>query len=137
MKIWLADDESVDLLEASAEMAIAAEEARARRVDPDGIISASHRMSVIKLTEAMRQVRAPHLKEWEDFTDAEKAEFFEALDLFQAQTDAQLRSIAFRKLRNSTFCRPPIAEEIQFRGRRLSESSQRRKNAKAPARVET
>lgn len=112
MKVWEADEESLDLMEAAAEMAIAAEGARARRADPDGIISRSHNMSKFKLQRALLELRAPHCKEWMDFTDAEKARWFEALEIFQAQSDDGLRSAAFKRLRHFGLCRHSDQEEI-------------------------
>jgi hypothetical protein len=115
MKLWEADDESLDLMEAAGEMAIAAEKARARRVDPEGIISRSHGMSAIKLQAAVAELRKPHIKAWKDFTDAEKARWTEALETFQAQTDDGLRSVAFERLRYFGLCRPSDPEEVSVR----------------------
>lgn len=115
MKLWNADDESLDLMEAAAEMSIAAMRARSRRADPDGVISASHGMSAVKLREALGELRAPHVKEWHEFTDEEKAAWYEALETFTAQKDDGFRSAAFKRLRHAGLCRPPFTREIRER----------------------
>lgn len=68
------DEEARDLLQLAAEMMHAALEARARRVDPDGIISNSVQMSRIKLEGVMNDLERPQMSEWKDFTDDEKAQ---------------------------------------------------------------
>lgn len=130
MKIWEADEESLDLMEAAAEMAIAAEAARARRADPDGIISRSHNMSKFKLQRALVELRAPHCKEWLDFTDAEKARWFEALEIFQAQSDDGLRSAAFKRLRHFGLCRHSDQEAVPYQPQAAPRSEEVGTNAK-------
>lgn len=115
MKLWNADEESVDLMEAAAEMSIAALRARSRRVDPDGVISASHGMSAVKLREALGELRAPHIKEWHEFTQDEKDHWHEALETFLAQKDEGFASAAFKRLRHAGLCRPPFTREIRER----------------------
>lgn len=62
--ILFLDPEQRDLLQASAEMAHAALDARARRVDPDGIISKSVGMSRIKVQNALAQLDLPPMVSW-------------------------------------------------------------------------
>lgn len=64
MRFITMDDEAADLLEAAAEMGHAALQARAKRRDPDEIISRSYEMSRIKTSDVIRQLREPPLGAW-------------------------------------------------------------------------
>lgn len=69
-RVLFLDDEQADLLLIGAEIAHQALEARAARVDPDGIISASLNLSRLKLHQVMLQMeRKPHPK-WHEMEEA-------------------------------------------------------------------
>lgn len=67
------DQEQLDLLDAAAEMAAAALEARSRRIDEDGVLRRSVDMSRIKLHTLRQAFRQSPMAEYGELTDAQKA----------------------------------------------------------------
>lgn len=129
MRVFDVDDETIDLLEAAAIMAEQALAARARRIDPDGVISRSFEMSRIKTADAIRQLRRPKPKVWSEFTDAEKEETNELISIFQATTDARMKDDVGRKLR-AALVRYHGSEIVTEHGEPMSqEEADRRENA--------
>lgn len=129
MRVIDVDDETVELLEGAAITLEQALAARARRVDPDGIISRSYEMSRIKTAEALRQFRRPLPLNWSAFDDGQKAVFEEMLSIFQGASDAGIKDLAFKKLRAAMF-RYPDQPTIETIGEPMSqEEADRRENA--------
>lgn len=68
------DTEQAALIEAALEFGVFALEARAARVDPDRIISDSHKLQAIKLQQVQQQMRlAPSVK-FSEMSDHDKAQ---------------------------------------------------------------
>lgn len=105
MRLITVDDEGVDLLEAAAEMAHAALDARARRVDPDGLISTSVGMSRIKTADVLKQLRMPPLGRFTDLPIKERHACENICNLMlAAETDDQKNEL-FDQLRVYTLRR--------------------------------
>lgn len=129
MRVIDVDDETIELLEGAAITLEQALAARARRVDPDGIISRSYEMSRIKCAEALRQFRRPLPLNWSSFDDGQKAVFHEMLAIFQSSEDEGIKDLAFKKLRAAMF-RYQEWPTIQTDGEPMSqEEADRRENA--------
>jgi len=103
MKVINVDDETISLLEGAAVTLEAALGARARRVDPDGLISRSLEMSRIKTTEALRQLRRPAPKDWSSYTEQEQATVVALMLAVMNGESDHVQSLAFRKLRGALF----------------------------------
>lgn len=110
MRIINVDDESLELLEAAAEMSMAALRARARRVDPDDLISRSHKMSEFKVGECFRQLRAGPPSSWDELTSQQKTLTITMMQRFLDTEDEKIRSSLYAKLRGSFLHRNPRFE---------------------------
>lgn len=66
----LMDAEQLELFKAGMEMAHAALEARARRVDPDRVISDSFTLSKIKTAHMIDQAKLPIMTSWLDLSES-------------------------------------------------------------------
>lgn len=105
MRFITMDDESRDLLEAAGEMAHAALQARARRRDPDEIISRSVTMSRIKTKGILDQLRQPPLAKFEQLSAQDRATLVELISVWSADFDevdceawfSSLRAICLRR----------------------------------------
>lgn len=99
------DGEARDLIEAAAEMAHAALEARARRIDPDEVISRSVQMSRIKTRDILKQLREPPLTPFTGLPKPLQAQMFNLSALMQdADTPEQMDAV-FDAIRAVTFHR--------------------------------
>lgn len=99
--VWaiFADQESIDLLDAAAEMAAAALAARSRRVDQDDVISRSVDMSRIKLATLRAAFHQSPLIEWPELDGRVKAEILNLVSLLiKGQNDVE-RSAVWHALR--------------------------------------
>lgn len=103
MRMISVDDESIELMENAAAALEAALAARARRVDPDGILSRSFEMSRIKTTEVVRQLRRPKPLEWPEYSVAQKALFLELCRVMIDEKDEHTKALVFRKIRGNCF----------------------------------
>lgn len=115
MRVINVDQESIDLLEAAAEMSMAALSARASRLDPDEVISRSYRMSKFKVEGALRELRRPAPIDLSKFEEQDAKQFHDLLEAFMASTDAGIRDVIFRKLRASMFRYPPGTQALRER----------------------
>lgn len=105
MRFITMDDETRDLMEAGMDMAHAALAARAKRVDPEGIISRSVEMSKIKCDTALHQLRQPPLAEWSELDDKTKILAEQLIKQFMnARSEDQINAI-WRKFRAVTLVR--------------------------------
>lgn len=100
-----ADQESIDLLDAAAEMMAAALAARSRRVDDDNVISRSVDMSRIKIATLRQQFRTAPLIEFSEFEPDEKTKLFDLFTMLQSdggesQNDAIFKAIRLLVLRS-------------------------------------
>lgn len=100
-----ADQESIDLLDAAAEMMAAALAARSRRVDDDNVISRSVDMSRIKIATLRQQFRSAPLIEFHEFETEERQRLFDLFAMLQAdggeaQNDAIFKAIRVLVLRS-------------------------------------
>lgn len=75
--VWMiaTDTETLDLLDAAAEMASAALAARSKRVDEDGILKRSVDMSRMKLETLRKAFHQSPIVTWEELTEGQKLEF--------------------------------------------------------------
>lgn len=129
MRVIDVDDETIELLEGAAITLEQALAARARRVDPDGLISRSLEMSRIKTAEALRQFRRGPPLDWSKMDAGHKAAFDELLLVFQASEDEGIKDLAFKKLRSAMF-RYSEWPTIENLGEPMSqEEADRRENA--------
>ncbi len=105
MRFVTMDDEGRDLLEAGVEMAHAALDARARRVDPDGLVSRSVAMSKIKTASLLKCLREPPMAEFSELSAKDKAIARDLMKMFLAATDKQEEELIWRKFRAVTLVR--------------------------------
>lgn len=75
IRMLILDGEQADLVRVSAAMTAAALDARKRRVQEDEIVTASLRMSGIKLDHLLRELDAPPLRVWKEVPDDDRATF--------------------------------------------------------------
>lgn len=107
MRIVTMDDEARDLMEAGMEMAHAALEARARRVDPDGVITKSIGMSRIKCADVLRALRQPPLAEFSELPVGDRLKIFDLCALmFQGKSQNELDAY-WEAIRAYAFVRGP------------------------------
>lgn len=107
MRFVTMDDEGRDLLEAAGEMAHAALKARAKRRDPDEIISKSVNMSVIKTQQLLDQLRQPPLAKFRELADLERDYFRRMIGIDTADfTDDDWESL-FQSCRSICLRRAP------------------------------
>lgn len=66
------DGEQADLIRIAAEAADAMLAARARRVDPDRIISDSVKLQRLKVAQVLQQLERNALPTWDEISDAEQ-----------------------------------------------------------------
>jgi hypothetical protein len=92
------DAEQADLIGAAVDMAAAAMSARARRVDPEGIVSASARMSEIKMRHAISQFDMPPLAAWSDLPAAFREQAFILMEQIQNAERPEIIERAWREL---------------------------------------
>lgn len=106
MRMISVDDESIELMEHAAMALEAALAARARRVDPDGILSRSFEMSRIKTTEVVRQLRRPKPLDWPAYPISGKAQFLKLCRMMTDEQDETIKAMVFEKLRALCFRYP-------------------------------
>lgn len=99
MRFVTMDDEGRDLMEAGMEMAHAALEARARRIDPDGIISKSVGMSRIKCEGILRGLRQPPLAAWPEVPSEDRIGILKLAAIMAGSDDENELAAAFEALR--------------------------------------
>lgn len=99
MRLLSIDQEARDLLHAASEMAHAALDARARRVDPEGVISRSVNMSRIKMRTVLEQLEAPALPNWSELSEGHKTAFRQAVQLLQEHENDEYADAAYDHLR--------------------------------------
>lgn len=107
MRFITMDDETRDLLEAGIEMAHAALGARAKRMDPDGVISRSVEMSKIKCGGALHQLRQPPLADWDELSEEQRQLFEQLIKMFMNAGKKDDLNAIWRKLRAVTLVRAP------------------------------
>lgn len=100
MRFIMMDDEAADLIEAAAEMSHAALQARAKRVDPDGIISRSVNMSRIKTADVLTQLRMPPLGGFADLSPGDQRLFSDTVELFSKVKTDEDREKLFKIVQN-------------------------------------
>lgn len=105
MRFVTMDDEGADLMEAGMEMAHAALSARARRIDPDGIISKSVGMSVIKCADILRGLRAPPAATLEQLSLEQYEMLLRAFTAFLETDDMRERGQIWEAIRAIAFTR--------------------------------
>lgn len=105
MRFVTMDDEGADLMEAGMEMAHAALSARARRIDPDGIISKSVGMSVIKCADILRGLRAPPAATLEQLSLEQYEMLLRAFTAFLEADDMRERGQIWEAIRAVAFTR--------------------------------
>lgn len=81
------DQEQLDLLDAAAEMAAAALEARSRRIDEDGVLKRSVDMSRIKIHTLRQSFRQAPMAEWHELTEAQRQQVNKLIAVFSAERD--------------------------------------------------
>lgn len=113
MRIVTMDDEGRDLMEAGMEMAHAALDARARRVDPDGIISVSVNMSRIKCADILRGLRMPPVATWAQLEPEMRMKIVAAAGLLAATKNEVEAGQLWEALRAYMFVRGPEPENVQ------------------------
>lgn len=94
-----ADQESIDLLDAAAEMMAAALAARSRRVDDDNVISRSVDMSRIKMATLRQQFRRAPLIEFHEFEPEERQKLFDLFAMLHADGGDQQNDAIFKAIR--------------------------------------
>jgi hypothetical protein len=107
MRFVTMDDEGRDLLEAAGEMAHAALDARAKRRDPDEIISRSVEMSRIKTAQLLDQLRQPPLATWKQLGDRQRELFLAVMSADFQDWDDQDYESAFQSIRAICLSRAP------------------------------
>lgn len=115
MRFIMMDDEARDLLEAAAEMAHAALAARAKRRDPDEIISRSVEMSRIKVADVIRQLQLPALGAWGTLTAEDQKQVLDVMRLFIEVETIHERNELWKIIRSFTirrFERDPATCEV-------------------------
>lgn len=99
------DTEEADLLMGAAAMAQAAMDARAARIDPDGMISKSSRMSAFKLAGVRRQLDLPPLPEYDQLPIKQRALVLKLCQLMIEPERTVERNIVWTKLRGIVLAR--------------------------------
>lgn len=115
MRFIMMDDEARDLLEAAAEMSHAALAARAKRQDPDGIISRSVEMSRIKTADVIRQLSLPPLASWGVMAADDQDQVLKLFALFLEVETIHERNELWKIIRSFTvrrFERDPATCEV-------------------------
>ena len=93
------DQEQLDLLDAAAEMAAAALEARSRRIDEDGVLKRSVDMSRIKLHTLRQAFRQAPMAEYGELSDAERKRIDQIIDLWRDHQGGGERAALWQSLR--------------------------------------
>ena len=104
--VLVLDTEQSDLMEASAVMMHAALDARARRMDPDKIISTSAGMSRAKLDSVLAQIRLGPLLDLSDFEFSMRSSIFKLATALAAETDLDRQDEIWQALRTFMLYRP-------------------------------
>lgn len=104
--VLVLDTEQADLMEASAVMMHAALDARARRMDPDKIISTSAGMSRAKLDSVLAQIRLGPLLDLSDFEFSMRDSIFKLATALAAETDLDRQDEIWQALRAFVLYRP-------------------------------
>ncbi len=107
MRFITMDDEAADLLEAAADMAHAALHARAKRRDPDEIISRSYEMSRIKTNDVIRQLREPPLGAWGVLPETDREQVLKLFQLFLDMETLNERNELWKIIRTFVLRRAP------------------------------
>lgn len=112
MRLLQLDDEETDLLMAAAAMSQAAMDARSARIDPDGLISKSARMSAFKLAGVQRQLSLPPLPDFCDLPMKQRAMVLKFCGLMVQDEWKENRDAIWQKLRLIVLSRdwalPPV-----------------------------
>jgi hypothetical protein len=116
--VLVLDTEQSDLLEASAVMMHAALDARARRMDPDKIISTSAGMSRAKLDSVLAQIRLGPLLDLTDYTFDDRERIFRLINALSTEVDLERQDEIWKALRSFMLYRPekPQAPFDTFEG---------------------
>lgn len=107
MRFVTMDDEGRDLLEAAGEMAHAALKARAKRRDPEEIVSRSLNMSVIKTQQILDQLRQPPLAKFRELAELEQDYFRRAIGIDTSEFDDKDWESLFQSIRSICLRRAP------------------------------
>lgn len=116
--VLVLDTEQSDLLEASAVMMHAALDARARRMDPDKIISTSAGMSRAKLDSVLAQIRLGPLLDLTDYAFDDRERIFRLINALSTEVDLERQDEIWKALRSFMLYRPekPQAPFDTFEG---------------------
>lgn len=116
--VLVLDTEQADLMEASAVMMHAALDARARRMDPDKIISTSAGMSRAKLDSVLAQIRLGPLLDLTDYTFDDRERIFRLINALSTEVDLERQDEIWKALRIFMLYRPekPQAPFDTFEG---------------------
>lgn len=116
--VLVLDTEQADLMEASAVMMHAALDARARRMDPDKIISTSAAMSRAKLDSVLAQIHLGPLLDLTDYTFDDRDRIFRLIIALSAEDDLEKQDEIWKALRSFMLYRPekPPAPFDTFEG---------------------
>lgn len=120
MRFITMDDEAADLLEAAAEMGHAALQARAKRRDPDEIISRSYEMSRIKTSDVIRQLREPPLGAWGVLPEHDQGQVLKLFKLFLDLETLNERNELWKIIRTFVLRRAPCDPGEDEAARELS-----------------
>lgn len=93
------DQEQLDLLDAAAEMAAAALEARSRRIDEDGVLKRSADMSRIKLHTLRQAFRQSPMAEYGELDKAQREKLQRIALAFATQTDERALNALMQAMR--------------------------------------
>jgi len=94
----LMDGEQLELFEAAMEMAHAALAARARRVDPEKIISQSLEMSRIKTAHMIEQAKLPITTSWLDLGESQRETVINSARAIIASADPAIIQTAWETI---------------------------------------
>lgn len=104
--VLVLDTEQADLMEASAVMMHAALDARARRMDPDKIISTSAGMSRAKLDSVLAQIRLGPLLDLTDYTFDDRERIFRLINALSTEVDLGRQDEIWKAIRSFMLYRP-------------------------------
>lgn len=98
---WLiaTDQETLDLLDAAAEMAAAALFARSKRIDEDGVIKRSVDMSRIKMETLRAQMHQSPMVQYPELTEGQRLDFAALCENFVRFTGENERQVLFEQIR--------------------------------------
>lgn len=112
-KVLFLDGEQADLVAAAAAMANAAMDARARRIDPEGVVSKSARMSEIKLRHVLSQLDMPPMADWSDLPEFIREAALAHMQEFMKTDDPEIRASTWRELQSLVILRAGLFDPAE------------------------